>query len=131
MKMSFVSGCHIGNYDRRHYPVIEMMKRSESCLFASYSDLMELVAMLERKVDECNKISGAPKYYIITQMNELSKTGGIQLLRKSRNNLVGFLTIEDVSAILGYDSEVNNFFDISERLEDGPRDKYIFDLREL
>ena len=118
MRMPFVQGFSYGHYDRRHQPVIDLMNKSLFIAFAKFEDLNKFIAKLEKEVQKCNKVSGAPQYFVSVKFTEDSEIGSILLQRKTRSAYVAHLLITRVKAILEYDKEVDTFFVITERLED-------------
>lgn len=118
MRMPFVQGFSYVRYDRRHQPVIDFMNKSLFKAFAKFEDLNKFIAKLEKEVQKCNKVSGAPQYFVSVRFTEDSEIGSILLQRKTRNAYVAHLLITRVKAILEYDKEADTFFDITERLED-------------
>ena len=118
MRMPFVQGFSHVRYDRRHQPVIDLMNKSLCKAFAKFEDLNKFIAKLEKEVQKCNKVSGAPKYFVSVRFTEDSEIGSILLQRKTRNAYVAHLLITRVKAILEYDKEADTFFDITERLDD-------------
>ena len=107
-------------------PVAEMMRKAHHFAFLNFTELDVFTTLLKQKLEECKKKHSLESLglknstaYIAFHIDDTG-SGMIALYQDdSTECAVSILFISPIRAILEYDLEVRNFFDISERLEEG------------
>ena len=116
MKMKF---CHY-HYEKSKHPkfynkACELLEKAKKCAFTSQNEVDIFVSMVKKALDE-NKPEGHPSRLVHSR----SANGGyITILSGNIDDDIARLYYDDISRFLEYDLEAQDFFDVSERFEEG------------
>lgn len=116
MKMKF---CHY-HYEKAKHPkfydkACELLEKAKNCAFTSQNEVEIFVYMVKKALDE-NKPEGHPSRLVHSR----SANGGQIFIQSGKlDDDIARLYYDDISRFLEYDSEANDFFDVSERYEEG------------
>lgn len=117
MKMKF---CYYP-YEKAKHPkfynkACELLMKAKNCAFTSQNEVDIFVSMVKKALDE-NKPEGHPSRLVHSR----SANGGQITIQSGilDENIIARLYYNDISHFLEYDLEAQDFFDVSERFEEG------------
>ena len=116
MKMIF---CYY-YYEKSKHPkfydkACELLEKAKKCAFTSQNEVDIFVSMVEKALDE-NKPEGHPSRLVHSR----SANGGQICIQSDKlDDDIALLYYDDISRFLEYDLEAQDFFDVSERFEEG------------
>ncbi len=116
MKMKF---CHY-HYEKAQHPkfydkACELLEKAKKCAFTSQNEL-DIFANMVKKALEENKPEGHPSQLVHSK----SAGGGqISIVSGKLDDDIARLYYDDISRFLEYYMEAQDFFDVSERFEEG------------
>ena len=116
MKMKF---CHY-HYEKTKHPhfydkACEMLEKAKQCAFTSQNEVDNLVALAKKALEE-NKPEGHPSQVVHSKG---AGGGQISIVSGKLDDDVARLYYQTVSCFLEYNTEAEDFFDVSERYEEG------------
>lgn len=116
MKMKF---CHYHYEKAKHAKfydkACELLEKAKKCAFTSQKEVDIFANMVKKALDE-NKPEGHPSRLVHFRN---SNGGQIVIQYGELYEDIARLYYDDISRFLEYDSEAKDFFDVSERYEEG------------
>ena len=116
MKMKF---CHY-HYEKANHPkfydkACELLEKANKCAFTSQNEVDIFVYEVKKALDE-NKPEGHPSRLVHSR----SANGGQIVIQSGKlDDDIARLYYDDISRFLEYDMNAKDFFDVSERFEEG------------
>lgn len=116
MKMKF---CHYHYEKAKHAKfydkACELLEKAKKCAFTSQGEVEIFVYKVDKALDE-NRPEGHPSCLVHSR----SANGGQIVIKSGKlDEDIARLYYDDISRFLEYDSEAKDFFDVSERYEEG------------